>query len=104
MDRPHSPGPGIPATVSRFNQRLKRSGGRPPRPDVEVYLDTLIEQCEQGFDLLYGPHAAVLSDAYVPMTARPALNRHRLARAARIMASGASRTIRRTSPTPNLTP
>ena len=46
-----------------------REGRRPARaPDVEVYRDTIIEQCEQGVDY-FTVHAGVLL-RYIPMTAR----------------------------------
>ena len=58
----------VPIGPVPIYQALEKVGGDPSRLDIEVYLETLREQAEQGVDY-FTVHAGVLL-GYVPLTAR----------------------------------
>jgi len=57
----------VPVGTVPIYQALERVGGRPEKLDIEVFLDILAEQAEQGVD--YFTIHAGLRLPYVPMTA-----------------------------------
>ncbi|MCC7015221.1 MAG: phosphomethylpyrimidine synthase ThiC [Planctomycetes bacterium] len=57
----------VPIGTVPIYQALEKVGGRPEKLDIEVFLETLIEQAEQGVDY-FTIHAGVLL-RYVPLTA-----------------------------------
>jgi phosphomethylpyrimidine synthase len=85
----------VPIGTVPIYQALEKVHGRPEKLEIKVYLDTLVEQAEQGVDY-FTIHAGVRL-AHVPLT------RNRVtassAAAARSWPSGASSTTRRTSST-----
>ena len=58
----------VPIGTVPIYQALERVGGRPEKLDLELFLDVLAEQAEQGVDY-FTIHAGVLLH-HVPMTAR----------------------------------
>ncbi|HEX9795143.1 MAG TPA: phosphomethylpyrimidine synthase ThiC [Planctomycetota bacterium] len=58
----------VPIGTVPIYQALEKVGGDPTKLDIDVFLETLIEQAEQGVDY-FTIHAGVLL-RYVPMTAR----------------------------------
>ena len=58
----------VPVGTVPIYQALERVGGRPEKLDIEVFLDVLTEQAEQGVD--YFTIHAGLRLPYVPMTAQ----------------------------------
>ncbi len=58
----------VPVGTVPIYQALERVGGRPERLDIEVFLDVLAEQAEQGVDY-FTIHAGVRL-SYVPLTAK----------------------------------
>jgi len=58
----------VPIGTVPIYQALEKVGGRPEKLDIELFLDTLAEQAEQGVDY-FTIHAGVLL-RFVPMTAR----------------------------------
>ena len=58
----------VPIGTVPIYEALERVGGRPEKLDIELMLDVLAEQCEQGVDY-FTLHAGVRL-AYVPLTAK----------------------------------
>jgi phosphomethylpyrimidine synthase len=58
----------VPIGTVPIYQALEKVGGAPEKLDLEVFIDTLIEQAEQGVDY-FTIHAGVLL-RYIPLTAR----------------------------------
>ena len=58
----------VPVGTVPIYEALERVGGRPERLDIELFLDVLAEQAEQGVD--YFTIHAGLRLPYVPMTAK----------------------------------
>ena len=58
----------VPVGTVPIYQALERVGGRPERLDIELFLDVLAEQAEQGVD--YFTIHAGLRLAHVPLTAK----------------------------------
>ncbi|MEE9281827.1 MAG: phosphomethylpyrimidine synthase ThiC [Myxococcota bacterium] len=58
----------VPIGTVPIYQALEKAGGRPENLTPELYLDTLVEQAEQGVDY-FTIHAGVLL-RYVPLTAK----------------------------------
>ena len=57
----------VPIGTVPIYQALEKVGGRPEKLDIDVFLETLVEQAEQGVDY-FTIHAGVLL-RYVPLTA-----------------------------------
>ena len=57
----------VPVGTVPIYQALEKVGGRPEALDIDVFLETLVEQAEQGVDY-FTIHAGVLL-RYIPMTA-----------------------------------
>jgi phosphomethylpyrimidine synthase len=58
----------VPVGTVPIYQALEKVGGVPERLDIEVFMDTLVEQAEQGVDY-FTIHAGVLL-RYIPLTAQ----------------------------------
>ncbi|MBZ0273421.1 phosphomethylpyrimidine synthase ThiC [bacterium] len=56
----------VPIGTVPIYQALEKVKGRIEKLDIDVYMDTLVEQCEQGVDY-FTIHAGVLKD-YIPLT------------------------------------
>jgi len=58
----------VPIGTVPIYQALEKVGGRPEKLDIDVFMETLVEQAEQGVDY-FTIHAGVLL-RYVPLTAK----------------------------------
>jgi phosphomethylpyrimidine synthase len=58
----------VPVGTVPIYQALEKVGGVPEKLDIEVFMDTLVEQAEQGVDY-FTIHAGVLL-RYIPLTAQ----------------------------------
>jgi phosphomethylpyrimidine synthase len=89
----------VPVGTVPIYEALERVGGRPEKLDIELFLEVLAEQAEQGVDY-FTIHSGVRLP-YVPMTANRVTGI--VSRGGSIMANGAFLTTRKTFSTQSST-